>query len=1013
VPAATVRRPREDRPNPRASGEDYSRFLLRYTSAPSPETRARVELARVRKELRQFLRTQTPRIVLIAAIGFGIGWFMNFRFMRKKYEGFNVPKFAPVSGQGSRVIGMLFWFVLSTVVFAFIGMLRKRGRAKVKDQIFGAPARVRTLVQQDKQAALRHLLWGFAGAMLVMLVLGPALTGLISASFLLFMGTAFRRLAMGVLMVTWRWVVTLVAPERAKPPDPAAATVGALGGPLAMFVGMVVVPGQGGRFAVAAAAAVGAVVVGQKQVAARTALLLIGGMATAVLWVGVGTALADDGGEAECAGRVRGCAGVDKLAKLAALGGAAAGAGAVVGAAVGEAVTEDEEDDDVWPPGDDGVPCEDGGEAEASDWETWSLAHPKGSWAQFMAERIERSRQAALAKERELDALAAEFDRLDAEFERLQKKLKTDFEPTKPWNEMNNAEKAVAKAHLTRTWRQANPTADPTEFMQYLQRLDADPDLTTADMFQYIVGESVLGLPGATWDATKKTFTDAKGAVMGAKEFTGNLFDAYMEDALSGEQADRLGRTFIDPIGQFWDDFHDRGPSAMLADMRSSGIKVTQSGVKAFDGAMQQLHNAMITGDGAGIAKVIDGAAGSIISEYLLSLGSGAVVGLAKKGVTAMRAGKAGGLTDDVVRAGEEFLAGDSIPLDTEAKRRAVGHSEQASKGFQEAVDKSGNKLQMQRRAEDAIDHEGKAYMKPQGGKYSKSVNSLDKHLGGPDEEGLLAFYEPIDPLAAPGSPLQKRYETVRTLFDSVPGSNLAEKQSYLTKNRLEVWVNGEKTKIPVAFDSKGIMRHAQTGRPITSDYDGWAVLDQNGRRLGYDDAGQRLTGAAKQADRKQKIPMIRDLVNDPRTNLQHAPTSSEWGPIPAILAGDLKKACSSFSCAINKIGDNIVDAARKDGVVEYRPGEAHPYLTKAAGVKDAKAPTLTVKGKARPMTTAEKVKAEAAKAPAKLASSAMGDVRKETVKAADKAATQKAANDQKAKTPTKPTKTATKAPKK
>jgi hypothetical protein len=159
----------------------------------------------------------------------------------------------------------------------------------------------------------------------------------------------------------------------------------------------------------------------------------------------------------------------------------------------------------------------------------------------------------------------------------------------------------------------------------------------------------------------------------------------------------------------------------------------------------------------------------------------------------------------------------------------------------------------------------------------------------------------------------------------------------------MEVWVNGKKTQIPVSFDKDGIMRNTQNGRPIVSDYDGWAVLDGEGtRRLGYDEAGKRLTGAAKQADRQTKIPLIRKLVDDARTQLQHAPASSEWGPIPALLAGE--KPAASFSCKVVTIAENIVGNVAKEGVVEYRPGAKHPFLTKAAGTKGPK-PTLDMSG--------------------------------------------------------------------
>lgn len=984
--------------DPRADDEQRLRFLLRFTSGPSQETRARLELRRVRRDVVRQVRQDAPRLLVFAAIAFVIGFLVNFYFMRTRYGGFNVPPQSPTTGEGSRLIGSLFWIVLSGIAFAFVGLARKRGRQRVLADLLGAPKRIRDLVVHDREQAVIHAAYGFAGAMLVVVLVGPALAGIVSLGFLLFLGTAFRRLAMGVVMVVWRWAVGLVAPQRATPANRTVTTVAMVGGFAATLVGRVV-PGTTGRALLVVVAVVGATTLARRngESTPTSAVLLVAGAGS--LWVLAGgdpVAFADDGGSAECAGAIRGCAGVGHLAELAALGGAAAAAGAAAGEAVGEGLGEEgegagsgpgEDDDELAEP--ERFPCgDDEAEAEISAYEQWQRRHPRGSWDQFMAERIEQSRQQAQAKSAEVDRLHREVQRLEAQADKMLAEFKGALEPTKPWRQLSAKEKQFARAAMTKTWRQANPSGDPAEFMAYLQRLDADPSLTTLDMFQYIAGESLLGLPGAVLDAGGKSIRDMAGNVLNAKEFTGNLIASYVEDLQTGEQADRLGRTFIDPIGNFWDDVWDKGPQAVAADMRSQGVKVTQAGVAQLDSAMQQLHLAMITGDGKGIAKVMDSAAGSMISDYVLGLGAAKVTGIAKRGVSLLR-GR--GVSDDLVAGAETVLTGaDEIPLDTPAKRASVGFSENATKGFQDATDAHGNRLQMQRRGADAVQHEGKAYMKPQGGKSAKSVGRLDKHLGGPDEEGLLAFYEPQNPLAAPGSPLQKRYELVKTLYDGVPGATLAEKQRYLTKSRLEVWVNGEKVKIPIAFDKKGVMRHAQTGRPITSDYDGWAVLDENGRRLGYTEDGQRLLGAQKQADRQRKIPMIRDLVDDPRTNLQHAPTSSEWGPVPALLAGDIKGAAAKFKCDINKIGESIIEGVGKEGVVEFRPGAAHPFLTKPAGVKGAKSPTLKVKG--APTRAARK-------------GSLLGDLAHSAVQDQVKGAAKKATDPNRGKAPARPAK--------
>jgi hypothetical protein len=936
-------------PDPHASREDYLRFLLRFTSAPSARAHARASLTLAKQRVANYLKTQLPRTLVTAGVAFALGWLINVYLMRGRFGGYLVPKGAPVSGKGNVVIGATFYFVGATVLFALVGYRLRAGKGAFGKAVKGFPAKVTGFVTQDKSDAVVHLLWGFAGAMVVVVLVGPSLTGLVAAGFLVFVGTAFQDLIMGLIQVAWHGALNRVAPAFATPPSPPAAAVAMMAGLVAMVVGWVL-PGSGVRFALAVAAGVGAFLLGRQRrgtaTAAAAMLLMPLAFVTFLALVPTG-ARADDGGSLECGGRYSNCPGTGKLMGYAAAGAAAAAAGALVGDLLGEAAAGDGsgEDDDGGGGGGGKPPC---GPEEAArtiaSWENWSKAHPGGSWDDFMGDRIAQHRAEAMAVGQQLDEMQAGAKAIDDKLGAMEQSIKL---AQTPWGEMTKAQQQDVQKRVVAAYHHAHPGATADQVNAMTGRFQQDPNLTGLDMVQYVMGESVLGLPGATKDAMGTTL----GMVGEAPTFLKNVAEAYWEDALSGEQADRLGRTFLDPISRLSERIQTEGVGNVLADAKKNGMVLSGAAGKQFDQAVRSFDQAVKTGDGKAIANAIDGVAGQMLSDYLLTLGTGKVVSLAKSGLEATGLVKGARKAEQVAEWSEKAKG---IPLDTPEKRAAAGFSENASKAFQEAVDEHGATLQMQKRGADAVQHEGTAYMKPQGAKSMKSVGPMDAELGGPSSEGLLAFYKPVDPLAAPGSPIQKRFEMLQTLYESVPGKDLAAKQSYITKSKLEVWVSGKKVKLDVKFDAEGVLRSVKDGKAVVSDYDGWAVLDKAGeRRLGYDATGKRLLGAEKQADRQTKIPLIRKLVDDGRTQLQHAPASSEWGPIPALLAGAEPAPC--FDCKTLAIARNILANVGKEGAVEFRPGAAHPFLTKPVGVPDAPIPKLNLPGAKPPVPTGPK----------------------------------------------------------
>ncbi|MDQ1711098.1 MAG: hypothetical protein QOE45_548, partial [Frankiaceae bacterium] len=265
-------------PDPHASRESYLRFLLRFTSAPSEHARARATVARAKARVKDYLKKELPRALVSAAVGFVIGWLVNVYLMRKNGGYLDAPGGTPITAKGNVFFGMRFWFVLATVVTAVVGYRLKAGKGAFGKAVKEFPAKVRGFVEQDRSDAVTHLLWGFAGAMLVVVLLGPAFTGLVAAGFLIFVGTAFQDLIMGLLQLAWVGVFKRVAPKFATPPKPPVAAVTMIAGLGAVVVGWIM-PGSGVRLTLAVAAGVGAFFLGKQRPAtkavAAAAMLLV------------------------------------------------------------------------------------------------------------------------------------------------------------------------------------------------------------------------------------------------------------------------------------------------------------------------------------------------------------------------------------------------------------------------------------------------------------------------------------------------------------------------------------------------------------------------------------------------------------------------------------------------------------------------------------------------------------------------------------------------------------------
>jgi hypothetical protein len=318
---------------------------------------------------RDWIRQNIPSVLVSAAIGFVGGWLLNVVLMVWRYQGYQVPPGAPVSGQGSLAAGTAFWFVASTILFALIGYRRAVGRERFWHDLKSLPDVLQSLWRKDGGGARVHLLWGFAVAMVLQQVLSPSLAGVLGIGVALSVPTLLSRVAIGFSYRVYSTVSRRVAPSRkVAVPGITAMTVGMMGTAGAFLVGFVV---NGQAFAIpllpfavdvrvlvgVAAGALAWYLTTHTQAPPAAVVLLLAVVAVELVDVlQAAAAWADDGGWAECGSTLSGWVNCgDGGPAQVAVRGTAGGIGAAVGSAVGTGLGSV-----LGQVGDDGGPGDDG-----------------------------------------------------------------------------------------------------------------------------------------------------------------------------------------------------------------------------------------------------------------------------------------------------------------------------------------------------------------------------------------------------------------------------------------------------------------------------------------------------------------------------------------------------------------------------------------------------------------------------------------------------------------------------
>ena len=846
-------------------------LLLATTSGPTLASRTRRALAAFAKQLTAWVKASAERVVLYAAVGFAIGWLFNAVVMSVGYNGYGkVPQGGPATGSGNEVLGGIFTFGLTAIIVALISRRRRVGGQRFWADVRAFPGSIAALTREDGERAVAHLLWGFAGSMLVILVIGPWIVGALAVGFLVGLVSVFRSIIVGSLMIVWRAIGSRLTSGKAKPPAPAAMTVAGLGGVAAVIFG-ISLPTPELQLLACGAAAVAAFVLGRRSASPKAAAMLVLGALAIALALRRNIVLASDGGFQECGGDIFNCPGIDQIALQAAIGGLAGALGAVAGGAIGD--HSPARDHSPHHP-----PCgQDGANAVVSDWQKWQATHPgeggapptvgSESWREFMANRIEFHRQAADIK-------------LKTEWDQPLDKIKADAANID--DQLAQTQRDMHKADLILKLVDDTSNLGPSGWQRLADNLSQD--LSSGEAFKR-AALTGLKLPAA---AVVGTYEAGKGLVQ-LPEMTGyavgwwtqNLFNPTVRNAAVSE----FGQAAMD---QF----------TTTMDKLGGGTRSEQS-------------------------DIVSNIAGSFAGGEILSWGLGNILSASRAGTLPASAG-------DIPAGG--------IALDTAEKRAAVGHSEDAARGFQQAADDNNVRPQMERRSPEAIANEGSSYMKSEAMKDLKSLHAYNASVGGPGSEstGMLGLFEPTPPPWYASQAVKDAYGEARKVYDGIPGADIAAKRAYYETKKITVYVDGEKQVFQPKFDDRGLLVNGADGRPVNTDYDGWDTLSGDGSRsLGYNADGTKASAAMQSADRRAGVGFIKDAQRG-APQLQHSNRTRLWDPLPQLKWGGEELPC--FDCKLSQIASRKAAKVANEGVVEYRPGSVDangnpvPYLTQAHG---------------------------------------------------------------------------------
>ena len=250
--------------------ELIGRALVMYQEA---EAERRLVASQAGHTFVSTIRQQWRSLLLVGVVSWAVALGLNLALMAFRY-GAHVKHGAPVAARGNAASGAALWAALSILITSIVAYRVRVGRARFWTEVREFPILLRTAAVFDGKRAASHLLWGFAGTMLVVVLLAPALMATLAVGVAFFIAGPARAIVVTACMTVWRRIGRSVAVFRSTPPPSVAVVVSSGGTGLALVAGAFV-GGPAVRFALALLAAVLASLLVRRARAAVALVILI------------------------------------------------------------------------------------------------------------------------------------------------------------------------------------------------------------------------------------------------------------------------------------------------------------------------------------------------------------------------------------------------------------------------------------------------------------------------------------------------------------------------------------------------------------------------------------------------------------------------------------------------------------------------------------------------------------------------------------------------------------------
>ena len=549
--------------------------------------------------------------------------------------------------------------------------------------------------------------------------------------------------------------------------------------------------------------------------------------------------------------------------------------------------------------------------------------------------------------------------------------------PPKLWSDMTEGERALARRDMARTWSKFHPGEDPARLYSMLNSLDYDKSFSPSARMTHMLGETLLGLPGAVYDAGKTTLGGA--AEVAQVVFSKDFARQYINDVTSGDQLERLVSPFT-TAGSFYAHASFKEVGSAYADFAGAaskgGGKLTEAGLKIFVKTIDDLHDASVRGDNKVVANCVDRIAGDAIFQYLLGLGMTKAGTLIKGG---MKIGGGAVAEEEIAAAAakaESAVADHSKDLlhapngtavDTPEKLAQFGHSAEEAKAIQTVSEKHNVLLDVRDAGADRLGAlQDAAGLKSEWMK-SKSITKLDAQLGWRQEDvGKIGYGKPklppgIESVDDLQGPLKERYlQRMKEFENEAPTIAKLEKGVPL---RTSDPITGERTTttLKAYVDENGVLRSADNGGHYAGDLDLHDIRrGSDGHRFFTDETGRAITREMLElgkplADRSERARELWQMYSQDRKNMvafqkdwraiggQHS--GGYWRPKMKIRKN--KNGIPVVNCKDHDIKRKVYMQGTKEANVRYAPGKGpSTQFGPPPGAHESYAPWNAVKAK-------------------------------------------------------------------